>query len=121
MHFKSEAAKHTEHLFTPVRQVTCTDNKPKKCLNLQGMLLQIQVAGVGSVMQQLVSLRREAALRLAVQLAQGCDEVTLHCITHAVAVQYACQLVNDGVQRNVSKAAILAEHPADHLQPASIV
>ena len=83
------------------------------------MLLEIQVARVRSVMQQLMSLGREAALRLATQLAQGCDEVALHCITNAVAVKYACQLVNDRVHWNVSKGAILTQNPANHLQPAS--
>lgn len=83
------------------------------------MLLEVQVAGVGSIMQQLVSLGGEAALGLAAQLAQGCDEVPPHCITHAVAVKYACQLVNDRVHWDVSKGAILTQNPANHLRPTS--
>lgn len=90
-------------------------NTPKKCLDLQGMLLEVQVARVGSIVQQLVGLGGEAALGLAAQLAQGCDEVAPHCITGTVAVQYACQLVNDRVHWDVSQGAVLPQHPANHL------
>lgn len=77
-------------------------NIPEECLNLQGMLLKVQVAGVGSFMQEVLGLRGGVAGGLAAQLAQGCDEVPPHSVCGAVGVHYACQFVNDRVHRNVS-------------------
>lgn len=82
---------------TCILERTGAGNKPKKSLNLQGMLLKVQVAGVGSIMQELMGLRGEAALGLAAQLAQGCDKVAPHGVSCAVRVEYASQLVNDRV------------------------
>lgn len=75
---------------------------PKKCLDLQGMLLKVQVAGVGSFMQEVLGLRGGVAGGLAAQLAQGCDEVPPHSVCGAVGVDYARQFVNDRVHWDIS-------------------
>lgn len=76
--------------------------KPEKCLDLQGMLLQVQVARVDGLMQEVLGLRGGVAGGLAAQLAQGCHEVAPHGVSGAVGVNYASQFVNDRVHRDVS-------------------
>ena len=51
---------------------------PEQGANLQGMLLQVQVARVDSVMQDFLCLWRQPAACLAAELAKGSHQVAPH-------------------------------------------